>query len=97
MLFRPQQTSHNTLAAQERKAYSAYELECLAVLFGIGKLRQYLEHAEFLLETDNQALSWLLPHPRQLEKIGRWVVRISSLKFKVQHIMVRRISWQTHW
>jgi hypothetical protein len=25
------------------------------------------------------------------------VVRISSLKFKVQHIMVRRISWQTHW
>jgi hypothetical protein len=45
-----------------------------------------LEHAEFHLETDNQALSWLLLHLRQLGKICRWVVRISSLKFKVQHI-----------
>jgi hypothetical protein len=75
-----------TLTAQERRASSAYELECLAVLFGIDKFRQYLEHAEFLLETDNQALSWLLSHPRQLGKIGRWVVKISSLKFEVQHI-----------
>jgi hypothetical protein len=75
-----------TLTAQERKASSAYKLECLAVLFGMEKFRQYLEHAEFLLETDNQALSWLLSHPRQLGKTGRWAVRISSFKFKVQHI-----------
>jgi hypothetical protein len=45
-----------TLIAQERKASSAYELECLAVLFGIEKSHQYLEHSEFLLETDKQAL-----------------------------------------
>jgi hypothetical protein len=75
-----------TSTAKERKASSAYELECLAVLFGIEKFRQYLEHAEFLLETDNQALACLLSHPRQLGKIGRSVVRISSLKLKVQHI-----------
>jgi hypothetical protein len=75
-----------TLTAQERKASSAYELECLAVLFGIEKFSQYLEHTEFLLETDNRELSSLLSHPRQLGKIGHWVVRISSLKFKVQHI-----------
>jgi hypothetical protein len=56
------------------------------VLFGTDKFRPYLEHAEFLLETDNQALSWLFSHPRQLGKIGRWVVKISSLKFKVQHV-----------
>jgi transposase InsO family protein len=75
-----------TLSVQERKASSIYELECLAVLFGMDKFRPYLEHTEFLLETDNQALSWLLSHPRQLGKIGRWVVKISSLKFKVQHV-----------
>jgi hypothetical protein len=56
------------------------------VLFGTDKFRPYLEHAEFLLETYNQALSWLLSHPRQLGKIGRWVVKISLLKFKVQHV-----------
>ena len=50
------------------------------------KFRKYVEHQEFLLETDNQALSWLLAHPGQLGKIGRWVARISSFKFRVQHI-----------
>jgi hypothetical protein len=39
-----------------------------------------------VLETDNQALSWLLSHPRQLGKIGRWVAKISALKFQVRHI-----------
>jgi ribonuclease HI len=75
-----------TLSAQERRASSAYELECLAVLFGMEKFRKYVEHQEFLLETDNQSLSWLLAHLRQLGKIGRWVARISSFKFRVQHI-----------
>ena len=55
-------------------------------MYALDKFRRFLEHAEFLLETDNQALPWLLTHPRQLGKIGRWVVKISSFKFKVQHI-----------
>ena len=75
-----------TLNAQERKASSTYELECLAVLFGTEKFRKYIEHQEFILETDNQALSWLLSHPRQLGKIGCWVMKISTLKFQVRHI-----------
>ena len=74
-----------TLTPCEKKS-SIYELECLAVVFGINKFRRFLEHKEFLLETDNQALSWILAHPRQLGKIGRWVVQISSLKFQVQHV-----------
>jgi hypothetical protein len=45
-----------TLSAEERKASSTYELQCLAVLFGTNKFRKYIEHQEFTLETDNQAL-----------------------------------------
>jgi hypothetical protein len=75
-----------TLSGQERKASSIYELECLGVLFATEKFRKYIEHQEFVLETDNQALSWLLSHPRQLGKIGRWVAKISALKFQVKHI-----------
>jgi transposase InsO family protein len=75
-----------TLSAQELKASCTYELECLAVLFGTEKFRKYIEHQDFILETDNQALSWLLAHPRQLGKIGRCVVKISALKFEVRHV-----------
>jgi hypothetical protein len=45
-----------TLSPQERKVSSIYELECLAMLFGNENFRKYLEHQEFILETDNQAL-----------------------------------------
>lgn len=56
--------------AQEKKESSIYDMGCLTVVFADDKFRRDLEHAEFLLETDNQALSWLLAHPRQLIKIG---------------------------
>jgi hypothetical protein len=80
-----------TLSAQERKTSPTYELECLAVLFGTEKFRKYIEHQAFILETENQALSWLLSHPRQLGKIGRWVVKISALKFQCVTLEGRKI------
>jgi len=75
-----------TLSAQELKASSTYELECLAVLFGTEKFHKYIEHQDFILETENQALSCLLSHLCQLRKIGRWAVKISALKFEVRHV-----------
>jgi hypothetical protein len=35
----------------------APELESVAVLFGTDSFRKYIEHQEFFLETDNQAVS----------------------------------------
>jgi hypothetical protein len=49
--------------------------ECLDVVYGCEKYRSSLEHKEFCLHTDNQALAWLL---RQ-----RWVLRLAPFKFKV--------------
>lgn len=49
----------------------------------MDKCRCFHEHKEFIMETDNQALSSLLVHSWQLGKIGCWV---TSFKFKLQHI-----------
>jgi hypothetical protein len=73
------------LNVAERK-YSIYEKECLAVVWGCERVRVYLEHKEFTLHTDNQALSWLLRHYKEVGRIARWILRIAPFKCKVVHI-----------
>jgi hypothetical protein len=48
------------LMAQEKRASSVYELECLAVVFGIENFSPYIDHWKFNLETDYQVLLWPL-------------------------------------
>lgn len=72
--------------SRAEQVYSTYEKECLAVLFGCERFRQLLEHKEFTVCTDNQALSWMRGHVRQLGRIGRWILRLSPFKFKVVHV-----------
>ena len=74
-----------TLTQQER-VYSTYELETLAVLFALEKFRMYIEHVTFELETDCQALSWVLAKPRTTGRIARWAIRLSAFKFVSRHI-----------
>jgi hypothetical protein len=74
--------SSRLLSPAERK-YSVYEKECLAVVYGCEKYHSYVEHKEFRLITDNQALAWLLRHAKELGRIGRWVLRLAPFKFKV--------------
>lgn len=64
--------------------YSVYECDGLAVLLALEKFKFYLEPREILLETDNQALSWVLGRPWQTGRIARWAVRISAFRFKVK-------------
>lgn len=72
--------------SETEKNYSVYELEALGVLFGVERFRFFLEHKKFLLETDNQALTWVLARPRKTGRIARWAVRISAFRFDVHHI-----------
>jgi hypothetical protein len=62
------------------------ERKYLAVVWGCERFRVYLEHKEFTLHTDNQALSWLLKHAKELCRIGRWILRLAPYKFKTVHI-----------
>lgn len=73
------------LNPSERKR-TVYELECAAVVFGVEKFSTYLEVAPFELQTDNAALSWLFEHPKQIGKLGRWILFLSRYKFEIKHI-----------
>ena len=68
-----------TLTAQEMKYY-IYELEALVVLYGMEKFRMYLEHAEFLLQTDNRPLvgCWRSPVSQEGWRGGPFASRLLS-------------------
>lgn len=59
-----------TLNAAERN-YSATELECLAIIWGIRRMRSYLEGYGFTVITDHQALKWLRNMDSPTGRLGR--------------------------
>lgn len=68
------------------KKYSAYELETLSCVWAMEKFKSYLLHQKFILQTDSMALKWLFNHPKNLGRIGRWILRLSQYEFEVEHI-----------
>ncbi|XP_039303430.1 uncharacterized protein LOC120357332 [Solenopsis invicta] len=66
------------------KNYSATELECLAVVWGIRHLRGYLEGYEFTVITDHQALQWLRRMDSPTGRLGRWALELQQYSFDVR-------------
>lgn len=38
---------------------STYEKECIAILLAVNKWRSYLQHAEFVIQTDHKSFNWV--------------------------------------
>jgi len=56
--------------------YSATELECLTVIWGIRHMRGYLKGYEFTVITDHQALRWLQHLDSPSGRLGRWALEL---------------------
>jgi len=67
------------------KNYSATELECLAVVWGIRHLRGYLEGYTFTVVNDHQALRWLQKMDSPTGRLGRWALELQQYTFNVQY------------
>ncbi|KAJ8875223.1 hypothetical protein PR048_023118 [Dryococelus australis] len=76
----------STMSSENGKHLSAFEKEVLACMWGVKKFDTYLEHSKFHLFTNNQALTWEYSHPKQIGKIGRWIMRFNLFRFYIIHI-----------
>jgi len=66
--------------------YHSNELECLALVWALGKLRHYLYGRPFSVLTDNSALSWLQSKKDVGGKLGRWILALQEFDFDIRHL-----------
>lgn len=74
-----------TFTPAERN-YSTAEQECYGILFGLEKFREYLDGHEFILQTDNQALTYLDSMKNTNARLMRWSLKLQEWSPYIQHI-----------
>lgn len=73
-----------SLTRQEMKL-TVTEKECLAVIWGVEKLRHYLEGVHFKVITDHHSLLWLHNLKDPQGRLARWALRLQPYDFQLIH------------
>ncbi|XP_063627002.1 uncharacterized protein LOC134798550 [Cydia splendana] len=63
--------------------YSTTEKECLAVIWGIRKMRAFIEGYHFTIITDHQALKWLNTLKNPSGRLARWALELQQYQFDI--------------
>ena len=66
--------------------YCVTRREILAVVVFLARFRQYLlGQPDFLVRTDNSAVSWLQRTPQPVGQSARWLAQLQEYKFTIEH------------
>ena len=66
--------------------YATIEKELLAIMWGIDKFKSYLYGKEFVLQTDQQPLTYLRNMRNSNGRLMRWALSLQSLSFRIEYI-----------
>jgi len=83
-LFRPLEFRSKRMTPAQCN-YAAHDRELLAVIYAFRELRSYLVHREFVVETDNSALSQFLKSRELSPKFQRWLAAIGEMQCTFRH------------
>ena len=65
------------------RSYSVRELEALAIIWSIVKLREYLIGAPFTVVTDHSSLRWMMEGENLKTRLDRWAQQVREFAFRV--------------
>ena len=88
---RPVSFASRQLTKAER-AYSASELETLAVAWATEYYRCYLFGKGLLVRTDHTALKFLRNFAENNSRLMRWSLRLSEIDFEIEHVPGSKIE-----
>lgn len=66
--------------------YHSNELECLALVWALTKLRPYLYGRTFRVKTDNNVVRWLCQKKEIKGKFARWIIDMQEFDFSIEHL-----------
>src|SRR6185369_10695319 len=92
----PIQYGGRKLKPSERN-YTITDLECLGIVWGVRKTRQFTGQNKFTLITDHKALETL--RKQELPTIGRrtrWILELEQYNFEVKHRKGRKMAHVNH-
>lgn len=65
--------------------YSATEIQCLQVAWGIPSLRPYVEKTKFIVKSYQDELRWIMSFGDPHRRLDLWRLIISALDFTIQY------------
>ena len=77
--------SRGTRGAEQTK-YTAYELECLAVVWGLETFDYYVYGRHIKIKMDNSAVTWLKTKKDPKSMFARWIERIGKYDYTIIHV-----------
>jgi len=81
----PLSYASRTLTSNE-KAYNMFKKEFLACLYGCEKFKPIVGDSFFILQTDCQAVEYVMKSRKEVGQLARWRLRLSEFNYKIQHI-----------
>ncbi|KAF8784480.1 Retrovirus-related Pol polyprotein like [Argiope bruennichi] len=71
--------------SEVEKKYCVSEKECAVIIFGIQRLKHYLDGPAFTIVTDHNPLTWLKTNVSRNFRILRWSLALQPYNFTITH------------
>ncbi|UYV73868.1 K02A2.6-like [Cordylochernes scorpioides] len=72
-------------SSKHESKYGISELECLAIVWALQKLRPYIFGREFKVVTDHSTLTWLANVRDPCSRLTRWGLKLMEHDFEIVH------------